>query len=168
MRRAIICLTAASMLASAAAQGAAAQSQPRHTTPSTHHSTAASHRSAPAPARSGPPHAWLFGTWTGGLFPVLDGMTEQDCRTQPTVAFRQDEVDHTLLTSTALARRIIETVRTTPEGAEFRFTPTSDDPAGFGCDSANALYVARQDNNTISFPRCAGFPYPLQRCTGAG
>ena len=46
---------------------------------------------------SGPPHAWLFGTWTGGLFPVLDGMLAQDCRTQATVAFAQDVVGHTSL-----------------------------------------------------------------------
>jgi hypothetical protein len=149
MRRAIICLSAASMLVAAAAQG-----RPQH--------------AAPAPSRGGPPHAWLFGTWTGGLFPVLDGMVEQDCRTQPTVAFAKDEVDHASLINTTLSQRIIETVRTTPEGAEFRFTPAAADPAGFGCDPSNALYVARQTENTISFPRCAAFPYPLQRCSGPG
>ncbi len=161
MRRAIICLSAISMLASAAAQ----------TRPHGHAATPA--RSTAQPARgasrpAGPPHAWLFGTWTGGLFPVLDGMTEQDCRTQPTVAFAQDEVIHASLTSTAMAQRVIETVRTTPEGAEFRFTPSADDMGGFGCDAANVLYVARQGENAISFPRCAAFPYPLQRCSGRG
>ncbi len=46
--------------------------------------TAVAH-AQPRPARrgnvsaAGPPHAWLFGAWTGGLFPVLDGMLAQDC-----------------------------------------------------------------------------------------
>ncbi len=162
MRRAIICLSAVSMLAA----GAAAQTRP-------HRPAASAHPAAPAraaaPARpAGPPHAWLFGTWTGGLFPVLDGMVEQDCRVQPTVSFDRDHVVHAMLTNSATAERIIETVRTTPEGAEFRLTPSADDPAGFGCDDPNVLYVMRQSDNTISFPRCAAFPYPLQRCSGHG
>ncbi len=159
MRRAILCLSAFSMLAGSVA----AQTRP-------HRPAAPAHRAAPAaaPARpAGPPHAWLFGTWTGGLFPVLDGMVEQDCRTQPTVVFGRDEVEHASLTSAAAAQRVIETVRTTPEGAEFRFTPIASDPNGFGCDDPNVLYVARQSDNTVSFPRCAAFPYPLHRCSPA-
>ncbi len=113
---------------------------------------------------SGPPHAWLFGTWTGGLFPVLDGMVEQDCRTQASVVFSQDVVGHTSLTGTGLARRVIETVRTTPQGAEFRFTPEETDTSAFGCEDPNVLHVARESNDAISFPHCAAFPYPLQRC----
>ncbi len=117
----------------------------------------------PPPAK-GPPHAWLFGTWTGGLFPVLDGQLAQDCRMQPTVAFAQDVMEHASLTGSDLTRRIIETVRTSPEGAEFRFTPDPADAAGFGCDDPNELHVARENNTTISFPGCAAFPYPLERC----
>ncbi len=33
----------------------------------------------PASAQQGPPHAWLFGTWTGGLFPVPSTMTPAAC-----------------------------------------------------------------------------------------
>jgi hypothetical protein len=120
----------------------------------------------PAPTREGPPHAWLFGTWTGGLFPVLNGMVEQDCRTQPTVRFSQDVVAHATLTGAGLIQRVIETVRTSPQGAEFRLTPDQVDPAGFGCDGPDSLNVARQSDSTISFPRCGAFPYPLQRCPG--
>ena len=122
-----------------------------------------------APARqSGPPHAWLFGTWTGGLFPVLDGMVEQDCRTQPTVAFSQDVVGHASLTGATLTRRVIETVRTSPAGAEFRFAPLAEDTGSFGCEDPNVLHVARENDTTISFPHCAAFPYPLQRCPVPG
>ena len=113
---------------------------------------------------SGPPHAWLFGTWTGGLFPVLEGMVAQDCRTQPTVAFGQDVVGHSNLTSAGMTRRVIETVRTSPAGAEFRFTPEEADAGSFGCEDANVLHVARESGETITFPHCAAFPYPLQRC----
>ena len=117
---------------------------------------------------AGPPHAWLFGTWTGGLFPVLDGMLAQDCRTQPTVGFAQDVVGHTSLTTPGMTRRVIETVRTTPSGAEFRFTPEPGDLSSFGCEDTNALHVLRESSDQISFPHCAAFPYPLQRCPVPG
>jgi hypothetical protein len=127
-------------------------------------------RRSPEPVSrpAGPPHAWLFGTWTGGLFPVLDGMVEQDCHTQPTVVFAQDVVGHASLTGTGLTRRVIETVRTTPAGAEFRFAPDAEDTGAFGCEDTNELHVARETNNTINFPHCAGFPYPLERCPTPG
>ncbi len=117
---------------------------------------------------SGPPHAWLFGTWTGGLFPVLDGMLAQDCRTQATVAFAQDVVGHTSLTGPGMTRRVIETVRTTPAGAEFRFAPEEADASSFGCEDPNVLHVVRESGQTISFPHCAAFPYPLERCPTPG
>jgi hypothetical protein len=122
-----------------------------------------------APSRpSGPPHAFLFGTWTGGLFPVLDGMLEQDCRMEPSVVFGQDVVAHSSLTSTVMTRRVIETVRTSPAGAEFRLTPDPSDPTGFGCEDANVLHVAREEGGAITFPHCAAFPYPLRKCPVAG
>ena len=113
---------------------------------------------------SGPPHAWLYGIWTGGLFPVLEGMEAQDCRTQPTVAFAQDVVSHSSLTGAGMTPRVIETVRTSPGGADFRFSPESNDPGAFGCSDLNVLHVAREGNDRISFPNCAAFPYPLHRC----
>ena len=122
---------------------------------------AANHAETPP---SEPPHAWLFGVWTGGLFPVLDGMTAQDCRSQPTVVFAQDEVDHAGLIATGMTQRIIETVRASPTGAEFRLTPSDADPAGFGCDNPDDLHVARDNDNMVRFPNCAAFPYPLERC----
>ncbi len=122
-------------------------------------------RSRVAPvAPAGPPHAWLFGVWTGGLFPVLDGMAAQDCKAQPTVAFARDTVGHAALLTTGAVQRVIETVRTTPTGAEFRFTPDTDDQGGFGCEDSNVLHVERETGSTISFPHCAAFPYPLERC----
>ena len=129
---------------------AIAQPRPRH--------------EAERPQAKGPPHAWLFGIWTGGLFPVLEGQLAQDCRTQPTVAFAQDVVGHASLTASSMAQRVIETVRTSPAGAEFRFTPDATDAAGFGCDDPNDLHVARSAGSQIAFPQCAGFPYPLERC----
>ena len=140
MRRAVLLLLLLPSLA-------AAQTRPRH---------------EPAPAK-GPPHAWLFGAWTGGLFPVLEGQLARDCRAQPTVAFAQDAVAHASLTAASLTPRVIETVRTS--GAEFRLTPDPADAAGFGCDDPNELHVARE-GAAISFPRCAAFPYPLERCPG--
>ena len=126
---------------------------------------AAQTRPRPAPpSAKGPPHAWLFGPWTGGLFPVLEGQLAQDCRTQPTVTFAQDALSHASLTDSSMAQRIIETVRTSPSGAEFRLTPDAADAAGFGCDDPNVLHVARDGNAEIAFPHCAGFPYPLERC----
>ena len=142
-----------SVIAAAALAASAALAQPRPR-----------HEAAPAPHTAAPPHAFLFGTWTGGLFPVLDTMLEQDCRTQPTVVFSQDVVGHATLTGAALVRREVETVRTTPAGAEFRFTPSDDDPAGFGCENPNVLHVERNKDGSVSFPNCSAFPYPLQRC----
>ncbi len=116
------------------------------------------------PDRGGPPHAWLFGVWTGGLFPVLDDMLSQDCSTQPTVVFGQDVVGNATLTGGGMTQRVIETVRTSVGGAEFRFTPASSAAAGYGCDDPNVLHVAREPGDAITFPHCTAFPYPLRRC----
>ncbi len=158
MRRVAACLLATMLLNVAIVPGAQAQRAPQ--------GKSAAAGQSHAPARGGPPHAWLFGSWTGGLFPVLDGALAQDCRTQPTVVFGQDVVAHASLIGATLAQRVIETVRTTPQGAEFRFTPDANDPAGFGCPDSNDLYVQRSSDSEISFPRCVAFPYPLHRCPG--
>ena len=137
----------------------------------THAGSAQSRRRTPAsPAAvtsAAPPHAWLFGVWTGGLFPVLDGMAAQDCRTQPTVVFSRDTVGHASLLASGAIQRVIETVRTTPTGAEFRFAPDAEDQSGFGCEDPNVLHVSRGSGTIISFPNCAAFPYPLERCPAA-
>ncbi len=130
-----------------------------------------------APAQ--PPHAWLFGTWTGGIFPTPSGVTAQACLSQPVVIFTRDIVLRATLTSDLYTQRVIESARTSPNGAEFRFTEAlpaaagplglSDQAAdtGFGCaDGPDVLHIERKTENEITFPRCADFPYPLIRCPG--
>ncbi|WP_158747224.1 hypothetical protein [Acidisphaera sp. L21] len=129
-----------------------------------HRAPASSAPGQRAPAAGAPPHAWLFGVWTGGLFPVLDGMSTQDCKAQPTVVFGRDSVGHATLLGTQIVQRVIETVRTTPTGAEFRFTPGEDASDTFGCEDPNVLHVDRGAPDTVTFPNCSAFPYPLHRC----
>ena len=132
---------------------------------------------APIPsafAQGQPPHAWLFGTWVGGLFPPPSSMTTQACFSQPVVIFTRDLVMRATLTDQTLVQRVIETARAVPGGAEFRFAvpaPTprmfggSDAPQiGFGCASPDDLAVQRRGENEIAFPGCPEFPYPLVRC----
>ena len=131
---------------------------------------------APASAQSGqPPHGWLFGTWTGGLFPVPNGLAAQACFSQPVVIFTRDLVLRATLTEQELTQREIETVRATATGAEFRFAGRPGAGSGllgsrvppmtgFGCESADVLHVQRRGENEIAFPGCADFPNPLVRC----
>lgn len=121
---------------------------------------------AQAPA---PPHAWLFGTWVGGLYPLPVALGAQECLAQPVVIFTRDLVLRASLTAEGFAQRRIDTVRATATGAEFRFFPSPDSASpgaatGFGCESADVLHVHRVGENEISFPHCADFPYPLVRC----
>ena len=44
----------------------------------------------PASAQQAPPHAWLFGSWTGGLFPAPSNVTAQTCLATPVVIFTRD------------------------------------------------------------------------------
>ncbi len=125
-----------------------------------------------------PPHAWLFGIWTGGLFPVVGEMTQAQCVAQPAMIFGQDQVSRASLTSSMMAARDIVTVRAMPGGTEFHFTPLPPappadtlqalqkpaDPRGFGCESPDILHVQKISENEIAFPGCADFPYPLVRC----
>jgi hypothetical protein len=132
---------------------------------------------------SEPPHAWLFGAWTGGIFPAPTQLTAQSCLAQPTVIFTRDLVLRSTLTEPTYAQRQIATVRATSSGFEFRFEPAAPvqaDPSngllglpsgggginavGFGCESLDALHVERHGENEISFPGCADFPDPLVRC----
>ena len=124
-----------------------------------------------APAQ--PPHAYLFGTWTGGLFPVPSNLTPQACLSQPVVIFTRDLVLRATLTEQTLTQREIETARTNATGTEFRFAGGSapsgllggSGPApGFGCEEPNVLHVQRRGENEITFPGCADFSYPLVRC----
>ena len=126
-----------------------------------------------AQAAAQPPHAYLFGTWTGGLFPVPTNLTPQACLSQPVVIFTRDLVLRATLTEQVLTQREIETARTNATGTEFRFAGGSapagllggSGPApGFGCEEPNVLHVQRRGENEIAFPGCADFSYPLVRC----
>src|SRR3954470_25044211 len=79
---------------------------------------------APVLAQGQPPHAWLFGTWTGGLFPAPAGLTPAACFSQPVLIFTRDLVLRATLTEQELSQRVVETARASPAGAEFRFAIT--------------------------------------------
>jgi hypothetical protein len=143
---------------------------------------------APAQARHGaaasatsagqPPHAWLFGTWTGGLFPPPSGISAEACLSQPVVIFTRDIVLRATLMDQFYIQRLIETALTTSSGTQFHFVaaapqasgllaggaPGTPSAAGFGCASPDMLDVERRPNGQIAFPNCGDFPYPLVRC----
>ena len=133
------------------------------------------HAQTPPPAQL-VPHAWLFGSWTGGLFPVPSTLTAQQCLAQPVVVFTRDVVLRATLIDTTYQQRVIETVRSDPNGTDFRFTPSVDigggllgatagqPQAGFGCGDTQSLHVVRRSDNEIVFQGCRDFPEPLIRC----
>ncbi len=130
---------------------------------------------AQAPSRQ-PPHAWLFGTWSGGIFPAPSNLSAEACLSQPVVIFTRDLVLRATLVEQVLTQREIETVRTTPTGFEFRFaaaprglsgllgTAPPPQAVGFGCLDPNQLTVQRRGENELAFPGCEDFPNPLVRC----
>ena len=127
----------------------------------------------PATAQQLPPHAWLFGEWTGGLFPVPANISKEACLAQPTVIFTRDLAMRVTLTETAMTEREVETARAVPGGVELRFIAGASgstylgnyaQAAGFGCETADILHVQRRGENEIAFPGCADFPNPLVRC----
>jgi hypothetical protein len=121
-----------------------------------------------------PPHAWVFGSWTGGYFSPVD--TEgAACLGSPTVVFTRDVVLRSSLIDVAFRQRLIETVAVAPDRLEFRFVPLPAPPGGplglrtpadfgFGCGNPNLLRVERRGPDEIVFPDCADFPAPLARC----
>ena len=123
----------------------------------------------------GPPHEWVFGAWTGGIFPVGD-VDASACFGSPTVIFTRDVVMRVAVLDTAYHQRTIETAATLPDGGlEFRFVPVA--PAtralagrlppdiGFGCGgSPDLLRVQRRGPDEIAFPDCGDFPSSLKRC----
>ena len=135
----------------------------------------------PAGAQSGQvPQAWLFGAWTGGVFPPPSSFGAQECLAQPVVIFTRDVVMRATVTDVSYIQRVIETARGTGTGVDFHFTqspPTApqgpfnlsvggSNDVGFGCASPDELHVQRRSENEISFPNCKDFPYPLVRCPG--
>lgn len=137
---------------------------------------------APAGAApAGPPHAWLFGSWTGGLFPAAASDEPAACHGSPTLIVTRDVVLRAQLVSPSYGQRLIVSVRASSGAAVVRFAPSptaveSDaagllglpDPRaepGFGCDGGpDTLVVQRISGDTIAFPGCRDFPHPLQRC----
>jgi hypothetical protein len=125
-----------------------------------------------------PPHAWLFGAWSGGLFPITSSMNAEACLSQPVVIFTRDVVLRATLVDQLYTQRLISTVRVTPTGFEFTFAPaesaapasavlgigSAPAAAGFGCDTDATLHVQRRGENEIVFPGCRDFPNPLVRC----
>jgi hypothetical protein len=132
----------------------------------------------PAAAQSGMavPHAWAFGSWTGGIFPP--GETEGPrCTGQPTVIITRDVVMRASPFDVAYRQRLIETVSGGPAALEVRFVPIPPQAGpfgarlppdvGFGCSgNPNLLRIERRGPDEIAFPDCAEFPSPLKRCTG--
>ena len=67
---------------------------------------------AAAQQRGEPPHAWLFGSWTGGIFPVPSGtVSAESCLATPVVIFTRDVVLRATLTDPVYLQREIETVQ---------------------------------------------------------
>ncbi|MBO0710292.1 MAG: hypothetical protein J2P47_03315 [Acetobacteraceae bacterium] len=134
---------------------------------------------APKSEPGQPPHAWLFGTWTGGLFPAPSNLAAQTCLSQPAVIFTRDLVMRATITDQYYIQRLVETALTTANGVQFRFAaagpPTAGGPfgdsasgtpaaIGFGCANPDVLDVEKRSRNLIVFPNCSDFPYPLVRC----
>ncbi|MES2712228.1 MAG: hypothetical protein V4653_11640 [Pseudomonadota bacterium] len=119
------------------------------------------------------PHEWLYGSWTGGLFPAND-TTSAACFAQPTVIFTRDVVMRTGIIDVGYRQRAIETVAGAANGVEFRLVPAAPSGTlssrlppdiGFNCaGNPNTLTVERRGPNEIAFPGCTDFPLTLRRC----
>jgi hypothetical protein len=121
-----------------------------------------------AQAYQAPPHEWMFGSWTGGIFPALDNEGPA-CFGRVSVIVMRDIVMRVSSLDLAFRQRAIETVGLTPDGLEFRFVPLSGrlPESGFGCDdNPDLLRVRRMGEDEVIFPDCAEFPGSLKRCKG--
>lgn len=129
------------------------------------------------------PHGFLFGSWTGGLFPPPTTLSGKECLASPSVIFTRDTLMRATVIDVAYTQRLVETVREVPQGVEFRlvagavkavapsggmfnFSAPGGEAIGFGCGDPDVLRVVRRGQNEIMFPNCAEFPYPLIRCPG--
>lgn len=122
-----------------------------------------------ATPRPGPPHEWLFGSWTGGIFPATES-TGARCFGNAIVIFMPDVVMRASSLDVAFRQRAIETVALTPEGVEVRLIPLGAQArnvpeVGFGCDgNPDLLRVHRRGPDEIIFAGCVEFPSALRRC----
>ena len=123
-----------------------------------------------------PPHAWVFGSWTGGIFPAADTEGPR-CLGQPTVIFTRDVIMRASTLDIPYRQRLVETVTAGPEALDFRLVPAAPQATpfgarmppdiGFGCPGGqDTLRVERRGPDEIVFPDCAQFPSPLKRCVG--
>lgn len=117
--------------------------------------------------RPGPPHEWMFGSWTGGVFPAID--TEgPGCFGNVSVIVTRDVVMRVSSLDVSFRQRAIETVALIPDGLEFRFVPLPGRPfpeIGFGCEgNPNLLRIHRIGPDEVSMPGCVEFPSNLRRC----
>jgi hypothetical protein len=130
---------------------------------------------------AGYPHGFLFGAWVGGIFPAPTTLNARECLANPTMLFTKDVVFRADPIDATYSQSLVETVRDTGNGVEFRLVqagptrPSSGVPfglgqgfafgsAGFGCGHPTVLRVQRRGEHEISFPGCTEFPYPLVRC----
>ncbi len=116
-------------------------------------------------AQPAPPHSFLFGSWTGGLFPPPSSLPAEACFATPSVIFTRDVVLRASLVSVLYIQRAIETARGTGSGIDIHLLGTGE---GFGCEDADTLHVRRISNDEITFPGCKEFPFPLVRCSASG
>ena len=118
-----------------------------------------------AQAPAAPPYAWLYGAWVGGIFPAPVTLSARECLSQPSVIFTRDVVMRAVMTTPALAERLINSARPTSTGIELQLEPAQSaaDPT-FGCPNPDVLPIQRRGDDQISFPGCTDFPYPLIRC----
>ena len=121
------------------------------------------------PPREGPPHAWLFGAWSGGIFPATETQGPA-CFGATTVIFLPDVVMRAASLDIAFRQRAVETVALTADGVEFRLVPIGPEgrgvpEIGFGCNgNPDLLRVTRRGPDEIAFTGCNEFPSPLKRC----
>ncbi len=116
-----------------------------------------------------PPHGFLFGAWTGGLFPATD--TEGPaCFGVVTLIVAPDVVMRASSLDVAYRQRLVESVALTPDGVEIRFAPVPGraiPEGGFGCSgNPDLLRVTRRGADEIVLSGCSDFPFPLRRCKG--
>lgn len=118
-------------------------------------------------AQSGPPHEWLFGTWTGGIFPAVDTQGP-GCFGNAVVIFTRDVIMRMANLDIAYRQRLIETVALTADGVDIRLVSQGGralPESGFGCENnPDLLRVTRRGDDEIAFPNCIEFPSVLRRC----
>ena len=160
MRRIARCLMLAAPLLATAALAQRSPAPPAAPAPA----------APPAAANIPIPHEWLFGAWTGGLYPAGDTEGPR-CLAQPSVIFTREVVMRTGILDPAYRQRFVETVSSGAGTTTFRFIPAAPSGSrlppeiGFGCPGGpDSLDVQQVGPNEIVFPNCREMPSPLRRC----